>query len=230
MQKVALVFFLFIAMYARGEVAPRIAKAARDFVPPGYVVAEAIKGDLNKDHQADEIFIIKATNKNNFVKHEYRGLLDRNRRGLIVALKRGDQYELALENLNCFSSENEDGGVYFPPELSVKVERGNLRLHYAHGRYGFWVYTFRYQNSVFELIGYDSSDNSGPVVDRLVSINFLTKKMLMRENVNSVEVRGLGRSKFKETTTTFVFPKLIQLRSISDIDELDVESLLAPSR
>ena len=68
------------------------------------------------------------------------------------------------------------------------------------------------------------------IVDRLVSINFLTKKMLIRENVNSVEVRGLGRSKFKETTTTFVFPKLIQLRSISDIDELDVESLLAPSR
>jgi hypothetical protein len=194
------------------------------------VVVEEIRGDLNKDLQEDEVLIIKATNKKNFVKHEYRGLLDRNRRGLIVAFKKGDHYELALENLKCFSSENEDGGVYFPPELQIWVEKGNLRLHYAHGRYGSWTYMFRYQNADFELIGYDGSENSGPVVDRSVSINFLTQKMLIRENTNSIEMRALGKSKFKETSKTFVFPKLIQLRSVLDFDELDVEGLLKPTK
>jgi hypothetical protein len=230
MQKITLAIFLLIATHAYGQVAPRVAKVAREFVPPGYVVVETIRGDLNKDLQEDEVLIIKATNKKNFVKHEYRGLLDRNRRGLIVALKKGDRYELALENRSCFSSENEDGGVYFPPELHIWVEKGNLRLHYAHGRYGSWTYLFRYQNADFELIGYDSSENSGPVVDRAVSINFLTKQMLIRENTNSVEMRALGKNQFKETSTTFVFPKLIQLQSVLDFDELDVKSLLRPAK
>ena len=218
--------FLFVATHAYGQVAPRVAKLARDFVPPGYVVVETIRGDLNKDQQADEVLIIKATHKKNLVQHEYRGLLDRNRRGLIIALKKGDRYELALENRSCFSSENEDGGVYFPPELNISVEKGNLRLHYEHGRYGFWSYTFRYQNADFELIGFDSSENYGPVVDRSVSINFLTKKMLVRENVTLVEKRVSSKSKYKETSKSFVFPQLIQLRSVVDVDELDVESLL----
>jgi hypothetical protein len=89
---------------------------------------------------------------------------------------------------------------------------------------------FRYQNADFELIGYDSSENSGPVVDRSVSINFLTQYMLIRENTNSIEMRALGKSKFKETSKTFVFPKLIQLRSVLDFDELDVEGLLKPTK
>jgi hypothetical protein len=227
-QKITFAIFLLMATHAYGQVAPRVAKAAREFVPPGYVVVETIRGDLNKDHQEDEVLIIKATNKKNFVKHEYRGLLDRNRRGLIVALKKGDHYELALENRKCFSSENEDGGVYFPPELHIWIEKGNLRLHYAHGRYGSWTYLFRYQNADFELIGYDSSENYGPVVIRSVSVNFLTQKMLIRDNVNSVGTQASSRNKFKEKSKTFVFPKLIQLQSITDFDELDVESLLVP--
>jgi hypothetical protein len=218
--------FLLVATHAYGQVAPRVAKVAREFVPPGYVVVETIRGDLNHDRQADEVLIIKATNKNNFVQHESRGLLDRNRRGLIVALNKGDRYELALENLHCFSSENEDGGVYFPPELNILVKKGNLRLHYAHGRYGSWSYTFRYQNADFELIGFDSSENFGPVVNRSVSINFLTKKMIVRDNITLVEKRVSSSNKFKETSKTFVFPELIQLRSVLDVDELDVESLL----
>lgn len=226
MQKITLAIFLFIATHAYGQVVPRVAKSAREFVPPEYVVVQTIRGDLNKDHQEDEVLIIKATNKENFVQHEDRGLLDRNRRGLIVALKKGDQYELALENRKCFSSENEDGGVYFPPELHIWVEKGNLRLHYAHGRYGSWTYLLRYQNADFELIGYDSSENYGPIVIRSVSVNFLTQRILVRDNVNSVGTQASIRNKFKETSKTFVFPKLIQLRSISDFDELDVESLL----
>ena len=219
-------FFLLVVTHASGQVAPRVAKVAREFVPPGYVVVETIRGDLNQDHQADEVLIIKATNKKNFVQHEFRGLLDRNRRGLIVAFKKGDRYELALENRHCFSSENEDGGVYFPPDLNVFVQKGNLRLHYAHGRYGSWTYTFRYQNADFELIGYDSSENHGPVVNRSVSINFLTKKMLVRDNATLVEKRISSTNKFKETSKTFVFPQLIQLRSVLDVDEMNVESLV----
>ena len=63
MQKVALAFVFLFATHAYGQITPRVAKAAREFVPPGYVVVETVRGDLNKDHQEDEVLIIKATDK-----------------------------------------------------------------------------------------------------------------------------------------------------------------------
>ena len=50
-----------------------------DFVPKGYVVFEKINGDLNKDGSDDCVLIIKGTDKNQIIKDEYRGQLDRNR-------------------------------------------------------------------------------------------------------------------------------------------------------
>ena len=88
-----------------------------DFVPEGYIIFEKVFGELNKDSLEDCIIIIKGSDKNKIVKDEYRGELDRNRRGIIVLFKRNDGYEVAVRNKDCFSSENEDGGVYYAPEL-----------------------------------------------------------------------------------------------------------------
>ncbi len=222
-----LVFIVFIASgtNAFGQVEPRTAKSPSEFVPAGYVVVQKIQGDLNKDNQADFVLIIKAADKANFVKDESRGELDRNRRGIIIALRTKDRYELALENRECFSSENEDGGVYFSPELGVFIEKGNLRVHYFHGRYGFWAYQFRYQNADFELVGYDSSQNDGPIVEKSISINLITKKMLVKENVNRNAEEGRDE-KFKETWRKFTLSKPIKLRGIADFDGLEIEKML----
>lgn len=225
MQKLALIIFLASGTSVFGQVAPKTAKSPTEFVPSGYVVIQKIQGDLNKDDQADTVLIIKGTDKANFVKDESRRELDRNRRGIIIALKNKDRYELALANLDCYSSENEDGGVYFAPELGVFIEKGNLRVHYFHGRYGFWAYKFRYQNHDFELIGYDSSQNRGPITERSVSINLVTQRMLIRENVNA---EAGGDEKFKETWKKFTLAKPIKLRDIADFDVFDVNSLLGP--
>jgi hypothetical protein len=225
MKTLAFIVFLAIGTNALGQVTPKTAKSPTEFVPAGYVVFEKVQGDLNKDNQVDYVLIIKGTDKANFVKDEYRGELDRNRRGIIIALKNNDRYELALENRDCFSSENEDGGVYFSPELDVSIKKGNLLVHYAHGRYGYWTYNFRYQNSDFELIGYDSDQSRGPITERSVSINLMTKKMLIKENVNQDAEIG-GDEKFKETWKKFALSKPIKLRDIADFDGFDVTSLL----
>jgi hypothetical protein len=120
-----------------------------DFLPKGFVIFEKINGDLNKDGIEDCVFIIKGTDKNQIITDEYRGQLDHNRRGIIVLLNKNGYYELVVENKDCFSSENEEGGVYFAPELSLKIQNGNLYVYYEHGRYGYWKYTFRFQNSGF---------------------------------------------------------------------------------
>ncbi len=127
---------------------------------------------------------------------------------------------MVVKNYDCFSSENEDGGVYFAPELMVELEKGNLYIHYAHGRYGYWKYTFRLKNTDFELIGYDSSDNFGPRVNSETSINFLTKKKITLTNTNEnceggdeVFVEKLERTK-QQTT--------IKLAEILNFDEIEI--------
>jgi len=191
-----------------------------DFVPKGYVIFDRINGDLNKDGIEDCVLIIKGTEKSNIITDEYRGKLDQNRRGIIVLFSRNNQYELAIKNYDCFSSENEDGGIYFPPELSLDIKNGNLYVHYTHGRYGYWTYTFRFQNGDFELIGYDQSDHSGQVVNREISINFLSKKKQKKENINE-EAEG-DDEVFKETWHSITVNRRIKVSEIKDFDGLDM--------
>ena len=201
-----------------GQVEQR--KNPSDFLPNGYVVFEKVNGDLNKDGIDDCVLLIKGTDKSKIVTDDYRGKLDRNRRGIIILFNKNDHYELVVKNYNCFSSENEDGGVYFAPELSIEINKGNLYAHYGHGRYGYWKYTFRFQNSDFELIGYDQSDNHGPIVNSETSINFLSKKK--QERLNTNENAEGGDEVFKETWKKINVFNLIKLSEIKDFDELDM--------
>ena len=191
-----------------------------DFIPKGYAEFKKYSGDLNKDGLEDCVLIIKKTDSTNVVMNRFDKKVDRNRRGIIVLFKNANGYELADKNLECFSSENEDGGVYFAPELWIEIKDNKLYIHYGHGRYGYWKYTFRFQKSNFELIGYDSSSNRGPVTNRETSINFLTKKKLTKENTNE-NAEG-GDEIFKENWNDIEIDNLIKLSEIKDFDELDM--------
>lgn len=196
-----------------------IKKNLADFIPKNYVPFDTIKGDFNKDGLEDIVLIIKGTDKSKVIQHEYRGELDRNRRGIIALLNKNGGYELAAKNYDCFSSENEEGGVYYAPELDFEIKTGKLYINYAHGRYGYWNYTFRYQNSDFELIGYDASSNRGPIVLTETSINFLTGKKIINHNIN--ENTYDDDEVFEKTETKISKNKLIKLSEIKDFDELE---------
>lgn len=195
-------------------------KDPADFIPKNYVPFDTIYGDLNKDGLKDCILIIKGTDKSKIITHESRGQLDRNRRGIIVLLNKNDGYELLLKNENCFSSENEEGGVYYAPELDFEINDGKLFVSYAHGRYGYWSYTFRPQNNDLELIGYDASSHHGPVVLTETSINFLTRKKIVNQNIN--ENTYDGEEIFEKTESKIARTKLIKLSEIKDFDEIDL--------
>ncbi|MES2545003.1 MAG: hypothetical protein V4548_08970 [Bacteroidota bacterium] len=195
-----------------------------DFLPKGYEIFEKIYGDLNNDNVKDCILIIKNTDKAKIVLDEYKHTVDRNRRGIVILLNRKGKYEIVVRNYDCFSSENEDGGIYMPPDLSLEIKKGKLYVNYGYGRYGYWCYIFRIRNSDFELIGYDSSSNRGPIVNKEISINFLTKKKRVRENKNENEEQESGDEIFKEIWGNITVKKLLKLSSIKDFDELDMES------
>lgn len=192
-----------------------------DFIPKGFVFFDKITGDLDHDGLLDEVIIVKGTDKSKIITDRYEKQVNRNRRGIIVLLNKRAHYKLALKNLDCFSSENEDGGVYFPPELSIQIEKGKLYIHYSHGRYGYWRYTFSYRNTDFELIGYDASDNFGPRIDRETSINFLTGKKLVKENTN--QNAEAGDEVFKDEWSKIPSKPRKKLSQIKDFDDLQVD-------
>lgn len=191
-----------------------------DFLPKGYFIFEKINGDLNNDGIEDCVLIIKGTDKTQIITDEDRGQLDRNRRGIIILLNKNSHYELALKNYDCFSSENEDGGVYYAPELSIEIEKGKLIAHYAHGRYGYWKYIFSFQNADFELIGYEYAEHSGPIVNSFTTINFLSKKK--EEEVNTNDNAKGGEEVFKKTIENININRPIKLAEIKNFDELDM--------
>ncbi|MDG1714521.1 hypothetical protein [Lacinutrix sp.] len=188
------------------------------FIPKGYVAVEKQFGDLNNDDEVDCVIIIKKTDKNNIVKNRFDKKVDQNRRGLIILLKNGNSYRIADKNYDCFSSENEDGGVYYQPQLSIKIKKGNLIVNYNHGRYGFWNYTFRFKNSHFELINYDAT-HGGAIIESELYIDFLTKKKLVIEYTNTNEENN---ETFKETWYDIEIEPLLKLSSIKDFDTLEM--------
>jgi len=190
--------------------------------PKSYVLFDEIIGDLNGDGLSDDVLIIETKKKENYVEDEVHGELNRNRRGILIYFNKENGSELVTQNLYCFSSENEDGGVYFPPELSIEIQDGKLFIHYYHGRYGYWEYTFRYDNADFNLIGYDASESLGPVVNREISINFLTKKQFVKKNVEP-NIDKNGDEVFEETWSSIEVEELLKLSEIKDFDMLQVE-------
>lgn len=196
-------------------------KNPSDFIPDTYVLSEKIEGDLNKDGLTDCVLLIQGTDKVMIVEDEEGEKLDRNRRGIVVLFKHEGGYEEIVTNEDCFSSENEDGGIYFPPELWLEIKKNNLYVRYSHGRYGYWSYTFRHNDGDMEMIGYDGSENYGPLAQHITSINFLTKKKQQQDNTNesAEEEEDL---QYKETWSKIKIDHLLKLSEIKDFDELDM--------
>lgn len=188
------------------------------YVPKTYHLFEAVEGDFNKDGLNDLVLIVKATDPSQWVNHEYRGKLDRNRRGIIVLFNQKGSYKKVIDNLSCFSSENEEGGVYFASDLWFEIKNNVLNINYAHGRYGAWGYSFRLEKNDMRLIGYDDTNNHGPYIESQTSINFLTAKKLERKNMNQDPE---GDPRFKETWSK-INVKPIFLSEIKNFDELNV--------
>jgi len=190
-----------------------------DFLPQGYSLVQKITGDLNNDAIEDCVLLIQGTDKTKITKNQNNDRVDRNRRGVIILFNKNNKYELAISNYDCFSSENEDGGTYFPPDLVLTIRNGNLYIEYAHGRYGYWQYIFRYQHSDFELIGYFVSKGA-PVIESETSINFSTKRK--QERIKTIQHESDVYDMFKSKWATIKMDTYLRLSEIPDFDVLDM--------
>ena len=141
------------------------------------------------DGQADLALIIENTSPENIVKNDSLGSpeLNLNPRRLLVLLKKPQAYQLAASNDFLPSEGDAESPCLAAPlaegeALAIKNGLLKIGLHYWLSCGSWYVtnhlYTFRYQDQSFKLIGYDSNDfhrASGDITER--SINFLTGKV-----------------------------------------------------
>lgn len=164
-------------------------------IPAGYSILTQndkniiAQGDLNGDGIDDYALIINGGK----------------RRGIMIFLSNGNDYQLALENRDCIESGVEGDHIY----LKLEINKGNLYLRYDDNvsRYiTLYSYTFRYKNSEFQLIGYDYKDEM-----EVRSINFPAKKMLDRSY-------SYEKGSWKETWTNFKMNEPILLKNIVNLE------------
>ena len=191
--------FLIYSTYIFGEDFPQKAKTVNDFIPKGWKKILTTNGDLNKDKLEDTVIVIEKEDKKNIKKNDGFGSeeLNLNPRILLVLFKQKDgTYILASKNDKGFiKSEGNDNNPALMDTLDDIIIKNNVLkivFNYFMSAGSWWtstnVYIFRFQNNVFELIGYESNAymrNTGE--EEGTSINFSTNKAKITTGGNIFE-------------------------------------------
>ena len=188
--------FLICSIYIFGEDFPTKAKTVNDFIPKGWKEILITNGDLNKDKLEDTVIVIEKDDKKNIKKNDVLGpdYLNLNPRILLVLFKQKDGiYILASKNDKGFiqSENDEENRTLMDTLTGISIKNNTLRINFDYflsaGSYSAsqTVFTFRFQNNRFELIGLDNNSfmrNSGEQEE--FSINFSTNKMKITSGRN----------------------------------------------
>ena len=194
-----LLLFLISSIYVFGENFPQKAKTVNDFIPKGWKKILTTNGDLNKDKLEDTVIVIEKEDKKNIKKNDGFGPeeLNLNPRILLVLFKQKDgTYILASKNDKGFiKSEGNDNNPALMDTLDDIIIKNNVLkivFNYFMSAGSWWtstdIYIFRFQNNVFELIGYESNAymrNTGE--EEGTSINFSTNKAKITTGGNIFE-------------------------------------------
>ena len=191
--------FLISSIYIFGENFPQKAKTVNDFIPKGWKEILTTNGDLNRDKLEDTVIVIEKEDKKNIKKNDGFGPeeLNLNPRILLVLFKQKDgTYVLASKNDKGFikSEGNDDNPALMDTLDDIIIKNNILKIvfNYFMSAGNWWtstnVYIFRFQNNVFELIGYESNAymrNTGE--EEGTSINFSTNKAKITTGGNIFE-------------------------------------------
>ena len=194
-----ILLFLISSIYVFGENFPQKAKTVNDFIPKGWKKILTTNADLNKDKLEDTVIVIEKEDKKNIKKNDGFGPeeLNLNPRILLVLFKQKDgTYILASKNDKGFikSEGNDDNPALMDTLDDIIIKNNVLKIvfNYFMSAGSWWtstnVYIFRFQNNVFELIGYESNAymrNTGE--EEGTSINFSTNKAKITTGGNIFE-------------------------------------------
>jgi len=182
---------------------PLSGEKATDFTPNGWKIEIQLTGDINTDNIEDTVLVLRENNPKNIVKHNDLGEnpFDTNPRMLVLLIGKTDGgYELFQYNKKFIPRRTDPlisdyltgigtGGV----EIQQGLIKVLMSVFYSAGSWEFtnYIFTFRWQNKQFELIGYDrntTNRSSGRTKD--ISINYSTRKAKISCNDPDSDEKG----------------------------------------
>lgn len=135
--------------------------------------------DVNEDGLTDYLLSIQGTDPDGWGPYKFHedSLVNKNARGFILVINKGDYFETDIRNNSCFLSDNEDGNGYWPPEVDISSFRKRLRIECRLNRYGSWEYEFLYKNGNYVLISYSRSYRNGPLLEKSQYFDLVNNKL-----------------------------------------------------
>lgn len=162
------------------------------YIPKGWKILGKAEGDLNGDQQPDLALIIENTDPKNIVHHDSydknseNQRLNLNERKLLVLFKDDQTYHQIASNDSLPRENSNEKKCLIDPLIvdhSPIIQNGLLKISLNFGfRCESWevfnnLYSFRYQNQAFYLIGYDLHYFDRPSGNsRSENTDFLTRK------------------------------------------------------
>ena len=203
----------FISISETNAITP--SKTPEDLLSAGDEILEKITGDLNGDGIDDVVIFTKQT----IHEDDWYG----NRRGIYIAFKKGEFYELAAVMPGCFGSRGDSGPI------TIEIKEGKLYIHEIFSSFVNHNWTFRYQNNNFELIGFDAYDretkfyerfNTNLMTETTASINFLTKKVVVKTVIWEEDLNEVFNE--EERIWDILLETLVKLTDIKQFDVFDI--------
>jgi hypothetical protein len=180
------------------------------------ILVEKRLGDLNGDGTKDVVLITQQT-KDDVYEILDGNKYDRNRRGLVIAFNENDMYHLVLKHRDCFDYYDDET---YQSETVTNIEIKDKKLYVtcSYGRYGNRMYTFRYKNNDFDLIGLDCYDRqtNNNIIEITTSFNFLTQKIETTSKFYTLDWEDAGT---EEIWNDFEFRK--PLPKLSEMKKFD---------
>lgn len=193
------IFSLFLIILLANPVLAEPSDIWVRWVPTGWKLKSSTTGDLNRDGLSDAALVIEQNNPENFLPNEELGskVLNVNPRRLLILFNTPQGYKKVVSRDDLLPTQHDANSPCLEDPLSeggVAISRGTLmiRLQYWLSCGGWGVtnrkFTFRYENSRFRLIGFDTSEfarNTGEKTES--SINYLTGKIKITTGLNEFE-------------------------------------------
>lgn len=158
----------------------------QDFIPDFWIVEFLQQEDLNGDGELDTVMVVRNQDIQNInhIGDDTSPLIDTNPRILIILFRQGKEWRLIKQNTTFIPKTENDNGYIQDPfngivSGGVTTSKGiiSIRLGYFSSELIYKIYTFRWQNNDFYLIGYDSySRGRASGIETTSSYNFLTNR------------------------------------------------------
>jgi len=147
-------------------------------LPAGYKILDEKVGDLNKDSIPEKVIVYDTNDSTEF------GTV----REIRIYKKAGDKWVVFTSSRNAIG-KSEDGGMMGDPFSGIEIKNGILLINQSGGSSWKWFNTdkYRFQNGVFQLIGYENDYGKPCEYFQKIDFNLQTGKIIYKKEYDHCE-------------------------------------------